>query len=1041
MSWRKWLVRGLVFGIVGAAACAAVLYQRWTNPVAIRQQVLDKLRELFPGAEVALDSARLQILGGIQFNELRVVRRDDPDRAEVLYVPGGVLYHDKEKLLDGRLAFRKVELDRPRLHVVRGRDGRCNLDGLAARARPDAPLPTVVVHQGTLFLEDQLGPSGLLPVEIHNADLTLVNDPLPVVLVTATGRSEVMGALEVHGTWQRESHALELEARAKGVPLSPGLVRRAAPYCPDSPLHTLLIAGQADLEADVAYQPQSAQPLHYEVRCRLKQVSLQHPKLCPVPLDKVEASLRCANGKVTLKHLTGRAGEAEVEAHGSANLPCVCVDLEGELTVKHLALCQELFERLPKEHFEKLHRMFNPRGPVTLTFRCACRGDRWERKHCVLHPENVSVCFDRFPYPVERLTGSLDVDLLKDLYQVDLQAFSGSRPVMIKGTWHEFGTKADVKLDIFAKGIPIDEKLLTALKEAPKLQDLARSFHATGRGDGRALIRHTPGTPADKYCNEYHVQFQDAAVKWDQFPYPLENVSGVLDIYPSYWEFHDFQGTRHGGTVAVRGRSDGPGGEGRLVIDLDGRSVSLDADLRAALRTMPGLAKAWDTFAPAGRMDFTARIDHSLGKPQELDVELGVRGCSIEPHFFRYSLTDLAGKFHYSRNRLSVSDVRARHQSSYLSLGRGTVDLVPADAPAGAGGFYADLADFQGYPLFPDDDLLKALPPALKSFLASLQLKAPGVVKTRLVVAHDGEPGSPPDVFWDGQLWLRDARLHVGVPLEHVTGTVACVGRHDGRQLLGLSGNVLLDQASCFQQPFQRVHSKFWIDKQAPDVLHLGLKAPLFGGDISGQARVELNSLLRYELDLTASQIRLEDFGAYNIGPEPKLSGLAQGRLYLTGQGAGVDTLDGNGRLDVPDGKLIHLPLLLDLLKFLGLRWPDRTAFQEAHAVFAIHGKRLQISQLDLLGNPVSLSGNGAVDLLDGSDLQMNFFPTWGRTEQLLPPVVRTVPSAISKNLLKIEVRGKVGMKPGDLQFTKKPVPILTDPLYQMRDRVAGKTN
>src|SRR5438309_8229266 len=143
MSWRKWLVRGLVFSIAGAVACAALLYQRWTNPLAIRQQVLAKLRELFPGAVVTLDSARLEILGGIRFNELRLVRRDDAGGLEVAYVPSGILYHDKAQLLDGKLAFRKLELEHPRLHVVRGRDGRWNLDALAARTPPGTPVPTV----------------------------------------------------------------------------------------------------------------------------------------------------------------------------------------------------------------------------------------------------------------------------------------------------------------------------------------------------------------------------------------------------------------------------------------------------------------------------------------------------------------------------------------------------------------------------------------------------------------------------------------------------------------------------------------------------------------------------------------------------------------------------------------------------------------------------------------------------------------------------------------------------------------------------------
>src|SRR5262249_60691585 len=97
----------------------------------------------------------------------------------------------------------------------------------------------------------------------------------------------------------------------------------------------------------------------------------------------------------------------------------------------------------------------------------------------------------------------------------------------------------------------------------------------------------------------------------------------------------------------------------------------------------------------------------------------------------------------------------------------------------------------------------------------------------------------------------------------------------------------------------------------------------------------------------------------------------------------------------------------LPLIRFLGLRWPDRPAFEEAHALFSIRGQRVNIDQLDLLGNVVSLYGRGEVNL-DGTDVQLDFYPSWARVEQVLPPVVRSIPPAVSKNLLKIEVRGKV---------------------------------
>src|SRR6516162_3796020 len=101
MAWRKWLVRTLVFSVVAGLAAGTVVYQRWINPTAVRLRVAERLGEEFTGAVVALESASLRLLGGIAITDLRLARKDDPDRTEFLYVPSGIIYHDKEQILDG----------------------------------------------------------------------------------------------------------------------------------------------------------------------------------------------------------------------------------------------------------------------------------------------------------------------------------------------------------------------------------------------------------------------------------------------------------------------------------------------------------------------------------------------------------------------------------------------------------------------------------------------------------------------------------------------------------------------------------------------------------------------------------------------------------------------------------------------------------------------------------------------------------------------------------------------------------------------------
>lgn len=1040
MFFRKWLIRCLVFGVVGLFLGAGLLYQRWTNPETVRQQVVELLQEQFPGATVTLDAAHLRLWGGTELNELRVFRRDDPEKGDFIHIPSATVHHDKEHLLDGKIILRKVELHRPRLTLVRRRDGSWNAEGLIGSTPQGGVLPTLVIQQGTIVLTDHVSARGIMPIELHDVHLTVINDPPSTIVVEGTAAADLCGTLKIRGSWQRDTKQASLSLQAPAISVTPALVHRLVAYCPNSGLDALELEGQVELKAELACAPASGNPLRYDVRCKLTKGKLQHPQI-PLPLENLDTTVRCANGQLTLEKLTARAGAGQVELlRGTALLPHPDQDFEGILTVKHLPLTRELFARLPVVVKKQLYDAFQPKGSATVQFHCVRRAGQWLRNVCLMQPENVSVCFDRFPYPVERVSGVVEYDFLEQLFKLNAIGYSDKQPITLQGTWKGAGTDADVKLDITATGIALDEKVIAALP--PDMQKLARSFRASGRGHAKAFLRHVPGKK--DFHNSFHVQFFDTSVKWDEFPYPLERVSGFLDIYPTHWEFRDFRGFHNGGDVLVHGRTfpktpnQTAGTDGRLVIDIVGRQIALDQSLKSALQPMPALARAWDVFAPAGRMNFATRIDQLPGQPHELDVTVDVRGCAIEPKFLPYLLHDLSGQFRYHKNRVDLVRLSAKHQKSQFTLDEGTIELHPA------GGFYADLKGVQGNPIHPDEALYNALPGNLKSACQTLQIRDPFAVKARVIIAQDADPTSLPDIYWDGQVWTRDAKLNIGVEIDKLTGTLACQGRYDGRQLLGFNGNVFLNQASVFDQPLHNVHCRLQVKKETPDVLHVGLtKAPLFGGDVSGQARIEFSSTLRYELNLTASQIQLEKFGRHNLGPDTQLAGIASARLHLTGQGTGVNSLEGNGRIDVPYSamtKLYNLPLLLDLLKFLGLRWPDRTMFEEAVALFNIHGNRVSFSRLDLSGNAISLSGKGDVNL-DGTDLQLDFYPSWARLEQMLPPGVRAIPPAISKSLLKIEMRGKIGNQPGDFTFTKRPIPGLVEPLMQLRDRLTGKKN
>ena len=158
--------------------------------------------------------------------------------------------------------------------------------------------------------------------------------------------------------------------------------------------------------------------------------------------------------------------------------------------------------------------------------------------------------------------------------------------------------------------------------------------------------------------------------------------------------------------------------------------------------------------------------------------------------------------------------------------------------------------------------------------------------------------------------------------------------------------------------------------------------------------------------------------------------GPARAALYLSGEGADLSGLRGNGRIQVDNGKMLRLPLLLDLLKAFGLRMPDRTAFEQARVVFGIAGPQLRIGQLDLIGSAISLRGQGTLNL-DNNDLNLDFSADWGRVPQVLPPGISDLSQALSDQMFRIKMRGQVGA----VKYEKELLPGVLDPLRKVMGR------
>jgi hypothetical protein len=1065
------VVAGLVLTVLGA-----VFYQLWTCPRAVRQMLLEKLSEKFPGASVRIEGAQLRLLGGISFSELRMARREALDGGDFLYIPSGIIFHDKERLLDGCLGIRKLEVNRPVIRIIRDRDGNLNLQGLLGPSPPppsDDPLPTMVLHQATLQIEDRGLAPGTPLLELRNLEITVVNDPLPTVTVEGRGGVDVLGPLRFKLTADRVAHTLALELSLEAIPLGADLVQRIAWVFPAAKEQLRGLKGLASLDLDLTFDPRKSSWPTFEVRGKIERGEIAHPCL-PLPLERINASFRASNRivpdplwptsplgiYVPTAHLEARLGTAKVQIDasgialpdpdrlGDIDTEHVVTALDGK--IEHVDVTDKVTAALP-EQLDNIEPDFQPRGPATIvhTFR-RLGSDQWNSRWHITF-EGMRARFHEVPYPLHEVRGTIvrvNTQLGNPVMDIDLTGKAGGEDVRLAGKMTG-ASPAAVDLVLTAENLHADDAFVAALP--PKPRNIATQFHPHGRFGLHVDIHRPQGSHG--YRNHYRIRLRDGFLKYDLFPYALEHVEGELEVLTDNgacrWQAHHLEGTHQGARIQVEAR-DVVAGErldqwptsklrvpshpsatqapvrtvDAIQVRLRGVSVPVDRELEGALAppALPArapLQKTWQTMNPNGTIHFAAEVIDLPDVPNSIAVSVALSGCRVQPRFFELPLDRLEGIFHYGQGRVELLNIQAHHGQGRFVLPEGVVYLKPA------GGYQVRLGRLQVWDMPASAEFVQALPAGLRKTLETIQFRGVFNLATALVL-ETGEGSGPPTVWWDGGLGLRDGTVNFGVDVSGITGQFSCTGQHTGQALELAFGNVLLEQATILKQPLRMIQGNFEFPKEHPERLQLrNLKANLFGGTLAGEGHVHFAPMLRYDLMFKALQVDLEQFGSHNF-PESgaELQGVASAALHLVGEGTNLSDLRGNGRIDVPEGKLYRLPWTLDLLKTISLQVPDRTAFEKARATFAIEGPRLVVQELELTGNAINLRGGGSLNL-DGSNLALDFSTDlWGK---MLPRGLNDVPRFLSDQLFKIKVRGRLGQ----VRYEKELMPSMMAPLKQ----------
>jgi len=116
---------------------------------------------------------------------------------------------------------------------------------------------------------------------------------------------------------------------------------------------------------------------------------------------------------------------------------------------------------------------------------------------------------------------------------------------------------------------------------------------------------------------------------------------------------------------------------------------------------------------------------------------------------------------------------------------------------------------------------------------------------------------------------------------------------------------------------------------------------------------------------------------------------------------------------------------MLSLLKLLNVGRTDRTAFDSSNINFLINGTDIDFERIELVGDAISLIGNGRMNL--DQDLDLNFYSIVGRN-RIRIPLLNELYHAGSQQILWISVDGTTE----NPKMSREVLPQLNDSIRQL---------
>ena len=993
-------------------AAAAVFLVRSIAPQTLGEQVrrhlVKQLQAHYQDHEVTIRRGRYEPNLGFIFEDILVsdapqqhgINRwmaSESDQGDSLSIDRLIVLADAKpkKLLDQENPFvtRRVIVDGIKINSRLADDGKPTIASLWPPPAMGPCAPRMEIRDASIRLQaDQRD-----PIDFHFSDLVVVAHPDSDAESAGRTRKSIAAKGSCHFAKSISAQAESgpdgwvLKGTIKKTQLNADLLQRL----PAGLRRQLSSAAGLQCLCDVtlAAAKRGQSPIDFHVKTNVLDGRLEHRYL-PMPLTHLRGLVSARPDGITIQACQASLGDAVVRMSGQAGGLSWPMPLELNVSATSVMLSDQLAAALPTPQRAKWDRV-QPQGRVDIVDgKIVHRGGVWSASGSI-QCKGVDVRMANFPYPVHQLVGRIEINDGVATCRA-MTGRAGGRRLQCGFQFPILPTVKKEKLFVLATdgAIAIDETLISALTPRAMPQSKLESFVRALRPRGAVLLhRATFKTDVSgKKTRSIDMDLMDSHLRYEQFPYPLYNVSGNLRVEDDLLTLSKFHGVNaNAGRILCDGSYLMPrvatastaAADSALHLRFRGAKIPMDDSLRSSLPE--SAQKTWDAISPSGVLDHLDVIvaQNGAGKPLNLSVsaveskleQLSNKVLSVRPGALPYRLDITDGSVRYDGRQVFIDSIKARHDGTRIAA-----DGSCRQDPGGQWRFSLNI--HSGSRLDPNPELIAALPNEMRGAMNRLQLRGPVNIRGRTDILLSDQKHPHTSMDWDVVLQLEGNRFGDVGPVHSMRGELSIRGRRNERGLLA-GGFLRLDsmhvndlQLTAIRGPYSVQDDKLRLGreptaKQDATSQEQSIRGRLFDGMIELKGEVLLSSAsFDVGIGLVDAQVPtlLADLGQ----GRSELTGTFAGNLNLEGTLGTTDLLRGNGAAKVSGANLYQLPLLVQLLNLLRITPTEDVAFTDADVLFSIVEDRINFDDLKLWGDLVSLHGSGTMNWRQELDLTFN---------------------------------------------------------------------